>query len=490
MRVAIRKLRVEDVEKLQALVVENFDAIEPGLTVLDARLLLGHATIDVIGVDAAGALVLGNVGFSANEEMLLKAVEAYSWCLEYPEALVRLYPSCPVSDDRPPRLLFVVERMPDAFHRKIKQLGFPEVDCVEFRHLEFDGVPAVYFESLLRLRRGAVSRSGQSDAPVSAPSTPSVVPGAVLPRATGMRLPKTQPGADAPVSSPRAAERRAPSREPAAVVSMVTRQATVAAPWTERAPQTEPVALREPEPVVVEPVAAEPLAVEPLVAAVAPPAPEPTPVVAGPEIVPTPAPAPKPEPVVPQLTSRPTAVDTVPSMAPGHVLTNAKQPERVSFKELADSLLGAMTATQEALAQTTVDATTKAAIDEPLVLESAVKAPAPSEPVEAPLTLELETPVAKAAEPTAMPQPMPTSPAIEELVAQATEALDAKTAPALTVETANPAPAPAAPERPITETGKPAAPAMPQGFEGLKFPNDGVLTRQWMEFLSQMSTTK
>jgi len=161
MRVAIRKLRIEDAAKLQALVVENFDAIEPGLTVLDARLLLGHATIDVIGADAVGALVLGAVGFSANEEMLMKAVEAYSWCLEYPEALVRLYPSCQLSEDRPPRLLFVVERMPDAFHRKIKQLGFPEVDCVEFRHLEFDGVPAVYFESLLRLRRAVVPASAR-----------------------------------------------------------------------------------------------------------------------------------------------------------------------------------------------------------------------------------------------------------------------------------------------------------------------------------------
>jgi RecB family endonuclease NucS len=90
---AVRKLQIDDVAKLQALVVENFDAIEPGLTVLDARLLLGHATIDVIGVDTAGTLVLGAVGFSANEEMLLKAVEAYSWCLEYPESLVRLYPS-------------------------------------------------------------------------------------------------------------------------------------------------------------------------------------------------------------------------------------------------------------------------------------------------------------------------------------------------------------------------------------------------------------
>ena len=83
---------------------------------------------------------------------------------------MRLYPSCQVSEDRPPRLLFVVERMPDAFHRKIKQLGFPEVDCVEFRHLEFDGVPTVYFESLLRLRRIGARQSEVVVEPASAPS--------------------------------------------------------------------------------------------------------------------------------------------------------------------------------------------------------------------------------------------------------------------------------------------------------------------------------
>ena len=43
---------------------------------------------------------------------------------------------------------------------------------------------------------------------------------------------------------------------------------------------------------------------------------------------------------------------------------------------------------------------------------------------------------------------------------------------------------------PVVEPAQSAAPAVPQGFEGLKFPNDGVLTRQWMEFLSQMSTSK
>jgi len=47
----------------------------------------------------------------------------------------------------------------------------------------------------------------------------------------------------------------------------------------------------------------------------------------------------------------------------------------------------------------------------------------------------------------------------------------------------DPTPAPAA-------EPQPAQPAPPQGFEGLQFPNDGVLTRQWMEFLNQMAAGK
>jgi hypothetical protein len=41
---------------------------------------------------------------------------------------------------------------------------------------------------------------------------------------------------------------------------------------------------------------------------------------------------------------------------------------------------------------------------------------------------------------------------------------------------------------PEGEAATPVATTVPQQFEGLKFPSDGVLTRQWMEFLSQVST--
>jgi hypothetical protein len=470
---AVRKLQIDDVAKLQALVVENFDAIEPGLTVLDARLLLGHATIDVIGVDTAGTLVLGAVGFSANEEMLLKAVEAYSWCLEYPESLVRLYPSCQLSEDRPPRLLFVVERMPDAFHRKIKQLGFPEVDCVEIRHLEFDGVAAVYFETLLRLRRNlapvrTAERESSDGASVAEPGAESPVGRPAVARS----MPTKKPLGGEPTPGLRASD-RLPAREP--VVSMVSRQSAVAAPRVERPrPAPEPQALREaepvfsqPAPVVTEPEAVVVQAVPEIVGAAAPAL----------ELVSAVETAPKIEDLSLEAPASPVAtlemepvalpeLPTLPEPAPKAAAAPVEAAEaRVSFKELAGALLGKPAPAVPAVA--------------PVVMAPVTIEPVTVETPAAPAVVEAPRVVEPLAEPVIAPAPV---------VTVAEPKLEVASAPAagLTVEAlvAAAGTTPAAPE-----PAKPM-PALPQEFAGLNFPNDGVLTRQWMEFLNQMSSTK
>jgi hypothetical protein len=475
MRLGVRKLRIDDVEKLQALVVENFDAIESGLTVLDARLLLGHATIDVIGVDTAGTLVLGAIGFSANEEMLLKAVEAYSWCLEYPESLVRLYPSCQLSEDRPPRLLFVVERVPDAFHRKIKQLGFPEVDCVEVRHLEFDGVAAVYFETLLRLRRGTSSvRTPEisGGAPVAEAVVESPVSRPAVARPTPVKLPKTLGSEPAP--GPRASD-RLPAREPAPVVSMVSRQSPVASPRVERPqPAPEPQVLRAPESVIAEPAPVIVPAAVPvleLVSAVEPaPAIETAPTI---EELSLEAPA---SPVV-ALEMAPVALPELPALpepTPTAVAEPVEAPEaKVSFKELAAALLGNAAPAAPAAATAPVVAAPVAAA--PITLEPVVvKTPA------APVIVETPRVVEPIAEPVIAPAPVVTAPEPQVEVAEASAPLAGLTVEALVA---------AATSAPAAEPAKPM-PALPQEFAGLNFPNDGVLTRQWMEFLNQMSSSK
>jgi hypothetical protein len=493
MRLAVKRLRIDDVGKLQALVVENFDAIEPGLTVLDARLLLGHATIDVIGVDAAGALVLGAVGFTANEEMLLKAVEAYSWCLEYPESLVRLYPSCRISEERPPRLLFVVERVPDAFLRKIKQLGFPEVDCVEFRHLEIDGTATVYFETLLRLRRGAAPAAVHVAEPET-PGTPSTDPsgekviamGATPARATTVKVPKLagHGGAEAPAGGPRVVERPTP----APVVSMVSRQSAVTARVERPRPALEPIVLREPEPLMPEPAAVEPAPVvsvdEPVSTATTSPLDTAAPAVAL---------ALETEQVtlrgLPELSLAPATPIEPSVIAPVPTAIAESAEARVSFKDLAAALLGG-TSPSQVPAATAVEA--PIAVEEPVVTTPVLEIAPAAEPVvvasvdlaSAPIpvaTVELQ--IEEIAPP---PAPAHRAESVEATVAG--EAASALTVEALVAGTA-PAAAPVS-QQVAADTAKQLLTALPQEFAGLNFPNDGVLTRQWMEFLNQMSGSK
>lgn len=130
-----KKLDVKDIGDLEKLVAENIEGIESGLQVIDARVLLGHAAIDLIGLDAKGALVLIALDFTASEGLLLRVMDAHSWCLEYLDTVRRLYPMAHVSSSRPPRVLFIAKRLTDAFVRRIRQLSFREVDCLKFCYL-------------------------------------------------------------------------------------------------------------------------------------------------------------------------------------------------------------------------------------------------------------------------------------------------------------------------------------------------------------------
>ncbi len=151
----VKKLEVADLGDLETLVAENIEGIEPGLRVVDSRLFLGPVVINLVALDAGESLVLVALDFTADKGLLLRVIDAYSWCLEYPDTLRRLYPMANVSATRPPRILIIVERLTDTFVQRIKQLSVLELDCLEIRYLEVNGTSAVYFDLVERLRRAA-----------------------------------------------------------------------------------------------------------------------------------------------------------------------------------------------------------------------------------------------------------------------------------------------------------------------------------------------
>jgi hypothetical protein len=171
MTLRLRKRVLADVKALEKLVIEHAEALEPDIRIVDARLVLGDAMIDLVAFDADGGLVLIALGVEADGDMILRALGAFSWCVEEPAAIRERYPSAGPRGSADPRVIFIAERLPEAFRRQVRQLDIPAIDCVEFRHFEADRTAAVSFEVVERLRvpRGGARPDSVGAAVAAAP---------------------------------------------------------------------------------------------------------------------------------------------------------------------------------------------------------------------------------------------------------------------------------------------------------------------------------
>jgi len=426
MRPTFRKLEVKDIGNLERLVAENVEGIEPGLKVVDSRLLLGQAAIDLVGLDAKGSLALIALDFTADEGLLLRVMDAYSWCLEYSDTLRRLYPMAQVSTSRPPRILFIAERLTDSFLRRIKQLSFLEIDCLEFRHLEVNGASVVYFDHVERLRKSAVVPAVEPRVEPAKPTVaePTVAQAAVV---APMRLepPVAQiPSAQAPGAPPAAAVVSAPGVPECQSVTLVTEAAATVSPLPDVAVS---------EPAVVESVPAS----------------------AAPQL---------------QSVEATASLAAVDSGSNGHGTEWVAAFDRPGVEPHIDE--GVVTAIPEA-------AQAVSAAVEAVPVAAPAEAATPAEPA----------PITAAPAPTL---PVWAKPQVQAngnrpyFFAQATKGTSPVEAQAATV--AAPAEQPAASVQP--GASKPAVEVddRPE-LESLSFPKDG-LSRQWLEFLSQLGATK
>ena len=473
MRPTFRKLEVKDIGNLERLVADNIDGVEPGLKVVDSRLLLGQAAIDLVGLDSKDSLVLIALDFSADDGLLLRVMDAYSWCLEYPDTLRRLYPMAQATS-RPPRILFVVEKMTDAFLRRVKQLSFLEIDCFEFRYLEVNGASVVYFDLVERLRKSVVDALSEVAAPAAARPAP-VVPSPVEPRVEHRVEPRVEPRI----------EQRVEQR-----VESPVEPAKPALAWATRVESREPVS----EPKRVEPikaVVAEPIRLEPTAVVAAEPEPV-APVVAGRS-----AHAPvEPEPsVVAEVPASQAVVNLVNDAAivppaPEPIVTTPVEPalaleaiETTSTRAYTNGHVAELDAVVAPVTETAPRVTVP--VQEPIAVASAAPVPAAPEAAPAP-TVPMEP----------APAPVPPTPVWAKPGSQAngtkphffahatksTTPVEAPATVAAVAATAEPASPPAASKVGLEVDDRPE-------LESLSFPKDG-LSRQWLEFLSQLGATK
>src|SRR3972149_2882755 len=175
-KLTFRKCEVKNLTELESLVADNAEAIEPGLQIIATGVNLGRSSIELAGLDASRRPVLVAVGLTADDAMIFKMVEAYAWCLEYPESLRRLARG-DGPGEWPPRVAFVAERMLESFLRNIRLLKFPRVDCFEYSYVEVNGSTGFYLDP--------VDWTRSASAPPAAGATesgPRPVPAAAQPR--------------------------------------------------------------------------------------------------------------------------------------------------------------------------------------------------------------------------------------------------------------------------------------------------------------------
>src|SRR5207253_11003105 len=90
---AFKRREVTDLQHLRTLVAHKADAMEPDSKSLASNLNFGRTSVELAALDAERVPVLFVLGLTADDAMLIRALEAYAWCLEYPESVQRLAPA-------------------------------------------------------------------------------------------------------------------------------------------------------------------------------------------------------------------------------------------------------------------------------------------------------------------------------------------------------------------------------------------------------------
>ncbi len=257
MKLTFKRLEVKGLHDLGTLVGENADAIEPGLQILASSLNLGRTSVDLAAIDRSHTPVLIALALTADDALLARALEAYAWCLEYPESVQRLVPAT-VSPGWPPRVVFVAERLLESFVRKLRLLKFSSVDCFEYRYIEVNGTTGFYLDRVDWVT-STTSTPDDRDRPEQSPSVfhderraaSSVPTNGARSREVGDEISQVTPrGLRTPPDEPKSREQEPVRR--LAVTPLKPPVPTVAqAPGIERKPAPAPtpeVRIESPEP--------------------------------------------------------------------------------------------------------------------------------------------------------------------------------------------------------------------------------------------------
>ena len=121
--------------------------MEEGLRVLDSHLRSGDGSlIDLLAMDARGALVLIEIERDSEDELFLRLIDHQAWVVSQAPFLRRLYALPGLDIARTPRIIVLAHDYSATARARLRCLNLP-LDSRTYRLLVAGDAPALYLES-------------------------------------------------------------------------------------------------------------------------------------------------------------------------------------------------------------------------------------------------------------------------------------------------------------------------------------------------------
>ena len=141
-------------EKLKDIITKNPQSLMDGLSFIDLQLVTDEqGTIDFLGVDKAGRMVLVNFDTSSEDGMFITALSQMYWLKKNHGLIKRLFFSENIDFSLDPQMLLISDGFSGKLKSAVKQTKLQDIKLVEFKYIITQGKDAIIFEEVFTSKK-------------------------------------------------------------------------------------------------------------------------------------------------------------------------------------------------------------------------------------------------------------------------------------------------------------------------------------------------
>lgn len=132
--IELKELKFEKESELEAILIENPNVIEEGLSVMDTQVITNSGRLDILGLDSGKALVIIELKIEESDDMLWQTLDYYDWVFRNIDTVKRLYPNSEIDYSQTPRLMLIAPAFSEVIKRRAVYLE-TSVELQEYKYL-------------------------------------------------------------------------------------------------------------------------------------------------------------------------------------------------------------------------------------------------------------------------------------------------------------------------------------------------------------------